>query len=163
MQHLIQYLLIFLGSTIKIVFGMVLGTAFGFNIFLTGTITILGMMTSVYIVTFFGTPIRSFTQKVLHRKKRKLFSSKTRRSVRIWQKYGVAGIAFLTPIILMPIGGAILANAFGGKKTEIFKWMWISCIFWTYPLTWIVKFASHLLPFGQDVLNSLSSVVEFFS
>ena len=161
-EYLIKCFLVFLGSTFKIVFGMLLGTSFEFSVFWTATLTILGMMAAVYIVTLFGTPIRNLTQKILSRRKRKLFTPKNRRNVRIWQKYGVAGIAFLTPIILMPVGGAILANAFGGKKQEIIKWMWLACVFWTYPLTWIVKFASDLIPFGDDVLDSLSGFVEFF-
>lgn len=142
-----QYFLVYISSTLKIILGMVLGTSFGFSVFITASLTILGMMTSVYVITFFGNWIRVIRQKYFIKKDRKIFTKESRRNVRIWQKYGVPGIAVLTPIIFMPIGGAILANAFGGKREDIIKWMWISCICWTYPLTWMVKFASHLIPF----------------
>lgn len=161
-EYVIKCLLVFAGSTFKIIFGMLLGTSFEFSVFWTATLTILGMMFAVSIVTLFGEQIRSLSQKLIRKKDRKLFTSKTRRYVKVWQKYGIPGIAFLTPIALMPIGGAVLANAFGGKKKDIFKWMWIACIFETYPLTWVVKFASDLIPFGDDVLDSLSGFVEFF-
>lgn len=150
-ELLFEYFLVYSLSTLKVIFGMALGTTLGFSVFLTATLTILGMMTSVYVITFFGTWIRHVSQRIFKRKDQKLFTKKNRRNVRIWQQYGVPGIAILTPVLLMPIGGAVLANAFGGEKKEIFKWMWISCIGWTYPLTWVVKFASHLLPFFDSV------------
>ncbi|WP_109831620.1 hypothetical protein [Reichenbachiella versicolor] len=161
-EYIIKCFIVFLGSTFKIIFGVLLGTSFEFSVFMTATLTILGMMAAIYIVTFFGTPIRHYSQRLMKKKEKKLFSPKTRRYVRIWQKYGVPGIAFLTPLLFMPIGGAVLANAFGGKKSEIFKWMWIACIVETYPITWIVKFASDLVPFADDVLDSLSGFVDFF-
>ena len=63
----------------------------------------------------------------------------------IWLKYGVPGIAFLTPIVLSPLLGTILAHAFGGKKARIIKYMWISSVVWGYALAWLVKFADLLL------------------
>ena len=136
---------------------MVLGATYGFNIFVTATLTILGMMTSVYIVTFFGRWIRIVALKIKGNRKTKVFTKKNRRNVRIWQQYGIPGIAILTPVLLMPIGGAILANAFGGSRAEIFKWMWISCIGWTYLLTWLVKTLIDVIPLFQRVQEQLQN------
>ncbi|UXP33722.1 hypothetical protein N6H18_07120 [Reichenbachiella agarivorans] len=145
--EILKYLSIYLGSMLKIMVGPVLGLTYDYNIFITGTLTALGMMTSVYLITFFGANIRHYSQAILNRKRKNIFSKKTRQYVRIWQKYGVPGIAFLTPVLFMPIGGAIIANAFGGKKADIFKYMWISSLFWSYFLAWLVRFAGDLLPF----------------
>ncbi|MFY0626355.1 MAG: hypothetical protein JXR07_08680 [Reichenbachiella sp.] len=154
-EIILEYFLVYILSTLKVVFGMVLGTTFGFSVFITGSLTIFGMMTSVYVITFFGKWIRTTTQKIFNSRKKKLFTKKNRRNVRIWQQYGIPGIAILTPVLLMPIGGAVLANAFGGEKKDIFKWMWISCIGWTYPLTWMIKFASEWLPFFDSMQASI--------
>ncbi len=152
-----QYFLVYIFSTLKVVFGMVLGVTYEFGILITASLTILGMMTSVYVVTFFGKGIRALALRIRGTKKRKVFTKKNRRNVRIWQKYGIPGIAILTPVLLMPIGGAVLANAFGGTRKEIFKWMWISCIGWTYPLTWLTQTLIDVIPLFQTVQEQLKS------
>ena len=146
-EELLKYFLVYISSSIKFIFGPTIGIASGFNVFVTGTLTVMGMMTSVYVFSFFGDKIHALKLKIMGKKKRKLFTKKSRRFVNIWNKYGVAGIAVLTPIILTPIGGTILVNAVGAKKEDIFKYMWLSCIFWSYSITWAVKFGSDLIAF----------------
>lgn len=141
------YLLIYSSSGFKFVFGPIIGATYGYSVFFTGTLTILGMMTTVYIFTYFGTHIRHFSQRIFRSKDKKVFTKKNRKYVELWLKYGVAGMSFLTPVLLSPLGGAILVNAFGGRKKDIIKYMWMSSIFWGYPMTWAVKFAGHLIPF----------------
>lgn len=147
LEEFLKYLLIYSTSGIKFVFGPVFGASFGYSVFLTGTLTILGMMTTVYLFTYFGTYIRHFTQSIFRSKDKKIFTKKNRKYVQLWLKYGVAGMSFLTPVLLSPLGGAILVNAFGGRKKDIIKYMWMSSIFWGYPMTWAVKFAGHMIPF----------------
>lgn len=150
MDVLWKYFIVYISSSLKFIFGPTIGIAAGFNVFITGSLTVLGMMTSVYVFTYFGADIRRLSQRLSKKKKKKIFSKKSRRFVTIWGKYGVPGIALLTPILLTPIGGTIAVNAFGGKRGEIFKFMWISCIFWSYSITWAVKFASGYLSFLSD-------------
>lgn len=147
LQEILKYFLVYISSSVKFVFGPLLGTSYGFHVLITGSLTILGMMTSVYVFTYFGDWIRIKSQKLFSSKDKKKFSKSSRRNVTVWLKYGVPGIAFLTPILLTPIGGTVLANAFGGKKEDILKYMWISCILWSYPISWALKYASYLLPF----------------
>jgi hypothetical protein len=147
LEDLFKYFLIYISSSLKFIFGPLIGAANDYNVLLTGTLTMLGMMTSVYIFTYFGTWVRHWTQSFLDAKDKKVFTPKNRRYVKIWLQYGVPGLAFLTPILLTPIGGTVIANAFGGKKNDIIKYMWLSCIFWSYLISWMVKFAGHLLPF----------------
>ena len=104
-----------------------------------------GMMFTVYIVCYFGDPIRSFFIRVFGKKRNKVFSKKSRRFVEIWNRYGIKGIAFFTPILLSPPGGAFIAIAFGGKKSEIIKWMWISGGFFSLVFTIVMKYASWLI------------------
>ncbi len=146
-EEVLKYMIVYSSSAVKFVFGPTLGVAYGFNVFLTGTLTLLGCMTSVYIFTFFGDRIKVLTDRFFKKKKRKLFTRQNRRFVRIWRKYGIIGIAFLTPILLTPIGGTVAANAMGCKKERIFRYMWISSLFWSYTITWLFKFARDILFF----------------
>ncbi len=144
-EEFLKYFLVYISSTLKFIFGPTIGIAYGFNVFVTGTLTVLGMMSSVYVFSFFGDKIHALKARILGNKKKKLFTKRNRKFVRIWNKYGVFGIAVLTPILLTPIGGTILVNAVGAKKSEIFKYMWISCLFWSYTITWGLKFASEYI------------------
>lgn len=146
MPVIVKYLIVYALSGLKIILGPTLGLAYGFNIFITALLSLLGMMTTVYLLSYFGDEIRAFTLKIFGpKKKKKVFTPKKRRFVRVWKKYGVMGIAFLTPILLSPPGGTLMANAFGGNKSEIIKWMWIFGAFWSLMLTLMVKYASWIL------------------
>ncbi len=93
-----------------------------------------GMMTTVCLLTFAGSGLRNRWMAQLNRN-RKRFSLRSRRMVRIWRKYGILGTAVLTPILLTPIGGTLVAIAFGEKKWRIVYYMLGSAIFWGFVIT----------------------------
>lgn len=72
-------------------------------------------------------------------KKKKIFSASSRRFVRIWRKYGLLGLAFLTPVVISIPIGTIVANAFESNKTKIFIYMFFSILFWSVLLTTIFE------------------------
>ena len=125
-----KILAIILLTMLKFIFGPTLGYAGGFSLPVTILITITGMMCSVVLFTFLGKLLR---ERVLKRffSRRKLFSRRNRRFVIIWKKYGVKGVAFLTPLLLTPIGGTLLLASFGSSKREILISMLLSAIFWS--------------------------------
>lgn len=146
MPVILKYLIIYVLSGVKIIFGPTLGAAYGFGVLETSLLSLAGMMTTIYLLSYFGLEIRNITLKIFGpRKPRKKFSPKNRRFVRIWNKWGVPGIAFLTPLFLSPIGGGLLVNALGGKRSEILKWMWIFGSFWAFALTLIMRYANWIL------------------
>jgi len=147
LEEILKYLTVYLASILKFVLGPIIGASYGFGVVITVVLNVTGMMTPVIIISYFGTWIRTQSQKIFSSKKKKVFSKKARKSVEVWQKYGVPGIAFLTPILFMPIGGSLLVNAFGGKKREIFLYMAISFLFWSVLFTLALKYARHLIPF----------------
>jgi hypothetical protein len=64
-------------------------------------------------------------------KPKKVFTKRNRRLVKIWNQYGLAGIAFITPcIISIPIG-TVIANALEPNRKKIFLYMFISVVFWS--------------------------------
>ncbi len=131
MSTVLKYFSVYILSGIKFIFGPALGIiAYDLPIVAVIALTALGMMTTVYLFTFFGDPIRRFLKK-FRKTERKVFTSRNRRFVKIWRKFGLKGVCFLTPLILTPPGGAILINVLGTKKALIIKWMWISAILWS--------------------------------
>ncbi|MEO9474254.1 MAG: hypothetical protein ABJG41_01925 [Cyclobacteriaceae bacterium] len=146
MPLILKYLIVYLLSAVKFIFGPSFGLSFGLSVPEICILTLAGMMSTVYLVCYFGPHIRKLTIRVFgKKKKRAVFSPRTRRFVKIWKKYGVKGIAFLTPLLLSPPGGTFLANAFGGKKPEIIKWMWVFGSISSVVLTLVLKYASWLV------------------
>lgn len=71
--------------------------------------------------------------------KKKLFTTRNRRIIKIWQGYGLIGLAALTPIIFsIPIGTFIMAR-FESNNKKILWYMLISITCWSLLLTSIFE------------------------
>jgi hypothetical protein len=127
--YLIKLASVFFFSMFKFIAGPTLGYAAGLSVWEIFLVTLGGMMTSVFIMTYLGTWIKKRLFNKFY-KKRKIFSTRNRRIVRIWIKYGPIGIAALTPIFLTPIGGTLIMTSFNVPYKIIFKYMLISGVFW---------------------------------
>ncbi len=136
-----KYLTVYVVSMLKFIGGPTIGAAMGLTFFETFILTILGMMTTVLVISLFGPQFRNWLNSVFRRDK-KLFTKRNRRFVVFWKKYGLFGVSFLTPVILSPVVGTLLVNAFGGSKKKILSYMLISAIFWAFALSKI----PHLIP-----------------
>jgi hypothetical protein len=131
----------------KFILGPLGGYATGLNLITTILTTVSGMMTVVFLFTFFGNWIRD---KVLIRFIRKKNRGKVKvvnpKLALIWKKYGLPGVALLTPIILTPIGGTLLAVSSGSPKDKIIFYMFISAAVWS------VIFSMAIYFFGKQIL-----------
>ena len=137
--HILHYLSVFGLSMIKFFFGLAAGFGLKLPFLATVFLTISGMMASVILLTFGGTKLRRFILNKVYRK-RKLFSPQNRRIVRVWRKYGIFGVSFLTPIFFSPTIGTLIAVAFGEKKIRIIMYMLISAVFWGFVLSTFLYF-----------------------
>lgn len=117
-------------TTLKFFSGPLGGYLAGFNILVTVIITIAGMMTSVVVFTYFGEWIKRRFITRMYLGKRKVFSKRNRRVVRIWKRYGPFGVAVLTPLLLMPIGGTLVLVSFSLPRKKIMSYMLVSAVFW---------------------------------
>ena len=71
--------------------------------------------------------------------KKKVFTARNRRIIRIWQGYGLVGLAALTPIIFsIPIGTFIMTR-FESNNKKILWYMLISITCWSLLLTSIFE------------------------
>lgn len=135
-----KYIPVLTGSMLKFILGPVTGTSLGLSFIEIYLCTVFGMMTTVVGITYLGTPARKKIAELLgNRKKRKTFTPRNRRIVRVWIKYGMKGVAFLTPLLLSPPLGTIIAVSFGENKQKIIFYMFISAAFWGLVFTAIIN------------------------
>lgn len=121
-----------------------MGYAAGLSPLVTVIITVAGMMTTVVLFSFVGEWIR---ETILRRyiKPKKVFTKRNRRFVKVWRKYGELGISFLTPILLSPPGGAIIAMALGGSKKKIIAYMFLWSVVWSTIITYTFYYSGDAL------------------
>lgn len=133
-EKLIPYIIVILSSAFRFGLGPVMGKIFALSIIEIVILMIIGMMlTIVFLTTIVGDLFYGFLKKTIF-KNSKIFSPKTRRIVRVWNKRGLIGIAFLTPILFSPVGGGLIAVSFGEEKKKIIIYMFLSACFWA-PIT----------------------------
>jgi hypothetical protein len=135
MELVVKWCMIALSSSLKFVAGPLLGKVYNLPWWETAFFTFVGMMISIVL---FSTVARAFFYKyvkgVFFRNQSRISPGK-RRIVKIWNKFGLKGVAFLTPVLLSPIGGAIIATSFGLKPARIILYMAVSAAFWAIVLS----------------------------
>ncbi|QKZ11886.1 hypothetical protein [Spirosoma sp. KUDC1026] len=132
-----RYVSVILASTLKFLGGPLTGLALGLYWLETALCSTLGMMISVVLVTYAGAALRALVAR-FRPQKPKLFTKRTRLAVRIWKRFGMAGIAFLTPLILTPIGGTALAVSFGVQRARLLLYMLLSGLGWAVVQTLVL-------------------------
>ncbi len=129
MIPIIKYLSVFFVGMFKFFIAPFTGFGLGLGFLETYICTVAGMMLSVVLFAYLGKYAKNKLSKMFS-KKRKLFSPYNRRLVQIWQKYGMWGVALLTPILFSPIVGTLIASSFGESPLRIIYYMFISASFW---------------------------------
>ncbi|WP_310587135.1 hypothetical protein [Tellurirhabdus bombi] len=119
---------------LKFVGGPLSGLALGLSWVETSVCTVSGMMMSVILVTYTGKLLQTLWRRFKPATPKR-FTRRTRLAVRIWKRSGMIGIAFLTPILLTPIGGTILAVSFRVNRGLIFSYMLMSAAWWSVIIT----------------------------
>jgi hypothetical protein len=119
-------------SSLKVLPGVGLALLYeltALEIFLT---IFIGGMAGIITFSFFGTRIRAWRKKrrMARNIVKKVKIKRARRIVRIWRKYGLVGVAFLTPPLISPPFGVAIAVAFGERMERILLYMGISMAFW---------------------------------
>ena len=144
LQEILKAIPVYFSCMLKFIFGPAGGYAVGLHLVTTILTTVSGMMTVVFLFTFFGNWIR--TRLFGKFKKKKVNVKKAVRFEKIWKRYGLVGVALLTPVILTPIGGTLLAVSSGSPKDKIIIYMFISASFWS------VVISMGIYIFGNEVL-----------
>jgi len=128
-MHFAKYVSVIIASTIKFIGGPLTGATLGLSWFETAICTTIGMMLSVIAITYAGAAIQALVDRFRKERPRR-FTSRTRLAIRVWKRFGLMGIALLTPLILTPIGGTALAVSFRVGRGQLLLYMLISGICW---------------------------------
>jgi uncharacterized membrane protein len=132
-----KYFTVIIATAIKFFNGPIAGFVLNLTWWETAVCSIIGMMTTVIVVSFLGEQVQRLIAKY-RTKKATLFSKRSRFAVKIWIKLGIWGIAFFTPLFFTPIGGTLLALSFKVPKTKIIFSMMVLALFWGVVLSYII-------------------------
>ncbi len=139
-----------MGATaLKFIAGPITGFSLGLTWYETVILTWCGAMLTVSIMVSIGKLAVNAAVKI-RKTKPLIFSKRVRYAVQIWQKFGIKGIAALTPLIFTPIGGSLLALSFKVPLPRILFFMAISSFLWAllytgmiYQLTFLRDWFKH--------------------
>ena len=117
---------------------------FGNNFWLTMLIScgggIAGNIAFTYLSAALLKGVHNYRAKrgLIHR--RKIFTPFNRRIIRVRNRFGLAGIAFVTPILLSTPIGALIAERFYKDKKKIILYLSAATVFWGLTLYLILYF-----------------------
>ncbi len=129
-----KYMSVIVPSMVKFLLGPLAGIALRLSWWETTLCTVMGMMISVVVFTFLGKVIQGGWQR-FRKSEPKRFSRNSRRAVKVYSRFGVIGIACLTPLLFTPIGGTLIATAFNIPPIKIIGWMAVFAVVWGVILT----------------------------
>ena len=136
---------VFLLSTVKFLGGPLAGSSMGLGFWPTLALTVAGMMTSVFIISGVGRAWVRHRQQQRRLRRVPMFSKRSRNIIKVFKRFGMGGIAFLTPLLLSPIGGTVVATLLGVPRTRIMLHMFWSAVLWGSILTLASAQIGHLL------------------
>ena len=94
-----------------------------------------GGFSGVLFLYFFSNWVNTIIDKFFKKKKKKkVFSKKIRRFIYFKNKYGIIGIALITPIIISIPVGSFIASRFFSKKKYTLIVMLMGVTFWSLVL-----------------------------
>jgi len=129
MDKLISSILVFLGSIVKFSMGSL--TAIAANLGLGGSLAnIIGGIIGIVVFTYLGSYIQEYVVRKFPKRFGKKFTRSNRFLVKIKQRFGLGGIAALTPIVLSIPVGVLFALALTHDKKKILVSMLMSMFFW---------------------------------
>ena len=122
-------------STLKFFFSPSAALLAGYSFFETIFITVVGGYTGFVLFFFAGKAMVAWFHRVFKRKKKKLFNKRNRMIVKIKAKYGLMGIAVLTPLLLSIPVGALLASYYFPRAKRTLPIFFICLVIWSFILT----------------------------
>jgi hypothetical protein len=134
---------VMIATGLKFIAGPITGFSLGLTWYETVIFTWFGAMLTISLSLSMGKLVIDLIGR-FRKKKPLIFSKRIRYAVQIWQKFGIKGIAALTPLIFTPIGGSLLALSFKVPLPRVLFFMSISSLIWAlfytgaiYQLTFI--------------------------
>ncbi|WP_210468688.1 small multi-drug export protein [Sporosarcina sp. 6E9] len=130
---MLEYFLVFLGAAIpwlEIALVVPLGIISGLSPVWVILTAFIGNMLTVLGVIIGFQKVKEWMES-RNREKGKAESKRTERGKRIWNKYGMPGVALLGPIVIGTHIAAFIGLLFGANKKNATVWMTISIALWS--------------------------------
>jgi len=128
--NVITGIIVLLSSTVKFMMGSLTAVAAGLGI--GGPImNILGGIIGILVFTHLGANISEYLVKTWPERFGRKFTKMNRRLVRVKSSFGLAGVAFLTPIVLSIPVGIFFSLSITNNKKHIIWSMITACVFWS--------------------------------
>lgn len=108
-----------------------IGVAWGLPPFGVAITAFTGNLLLVLLLGFFFKQFYTWREKRRKAKGINTPSKTETRSRKIWDRYGIPGLAFLAPILVGTDIAAVLALTFGSSRTQVISWMTVSLAVWT--------------------------------
>ena len=139
---------VFLLSTVKFVFGSVpLALSFNFPFFEAVTVTSLGGFTGCIFFVFLSEKlIVNYRNRIVNKisltrisSSKKIFTKRRRLIIRVKTRFGLTGIAALTPLLLSIPLGCFVAVRYFKNKQRVLIYMFTSVIIWSVTSYYLYK------------------------
>jgi len=115
--------------------GIPLGFVLQLSPVTTGVLSAAGAIASGAIVIYLGGSLRTWLLKRIEQKE-----SRKGRMARIWEKYGVIGLGFLSPLLTGAPLGAAIGISLGAPTGKLMFWMAVGIVVWSVILTTAVAY-----------------------
>lgn len=153
-------LLVFGAGILELWAAIPVGLAIKLNPVLIGILSALGAIFAAFLVSTVGDNIRERVIKWRYGENKDLKNS---RYYKIWNKYGIVGLGFLSPLLFGAPLGAALGIALGAEKKPLLIWMSIGIVIWSAILTaagflGLMGFESSIYPNIQNLIIILISI-----
>ena len=140
-----EIILVFLLSAVKMLVGLVTAFTFKFDSHTTFIVCSLGGLTGCTVFILLSSKIwpliNRYVKTTFKRKKpKKTFTPQNRRFIKIKNKFGLPGLAILTPTILSIPLGCFLALKFFKNKTKVAFWMFGTTILWALMVSYLYDY-----------------------
>lgn len=143
-----QYILLFgLAATpwLEVFLVVPLGIAWGLNPIAVGVVGFLGNWIPILLIAAFFEQLKNWMRRRRALKKgvsldeideaEVVPETKASRARKIWDRYGIPGLALIAPSLVGTDIAAVLALTFGSSKRWVVLWMTISLALWTILLS----------------------------
>lgn len=99
-----------------------------------------GNMATIVLLIVLIDHVKRWLERRKEKKGGQFSEKRQQRAQNLWKKYGLPGLALLSPLLIGSHLGALLAMSFGGTRKQITIWMTISIALWTI----VIGVASHI-------------------
>ena len=135
MELILKFLSVFALASVELWAAVPLGLAMKLSPVLTGIATASGAILGVIIVIALGSRVRNWMAAKKKTERAKGGEQKERLIIRISNKYGVAGLGLIGPLLVGAPLGAAIGVSLGVPSPRLLFWMTVGILLWTACLT----------------------------